>query len=143
MQAIQNLGLAVVPLVAGYIVDHNGYLMLEVFFCAMLCIALIAGTCTCAVCAAVIRVCTCGPLKTSGILLYILDSSGGGALNKSAWVRRREEKEKEEEEAAAKKAEELAKVKPDDGYTSNISPSTAFQIRNRYLSRMGAKVRLP
>lgn len=141
MQAIQNLGLAVVPLVAGYIVDHNGYLMLEVFFCAMLCIALIAGTCTCAVCAAVIRVCTCG---TSGILLYILDSSGGGALNKSAWVRKREEKEKEEEEeAAAKKAEELMKGKPDDGYTSNISPSTAFQIRNRYLSRMGAKVRFP
>lgn len=50
MQAIQNLGLAVVPLVAGYIVDHNGYLMLEVFFCAMLCIALIAGTCAHAMC---------------------------------------------------------------------------------------------
>lgn len=43
MQAIQNLGLAVVPIVAGYIVDHNGYLMLEVFFLAMLCLALIAG----------------------------------------------------------------------------------------------------
>ena len=78
----------------------------------------------------------------SGILLYILDSSAGGVLNKSAWVRRREEKEKEEEEeAAAKKAEELTKAKAVDGYTSNISPSTAFQIRNRYLSRMGAKVK--
>lgn len=43
MQAIQNLGLAVVPIVAGYIVDHNGYLMLEVFFLAMLSLALIAG----------------------------------------------------------------------------------------------------
>ena len=43
MQAIQNLGLAVVPIIAGYIVDNNGYLMLEVFFLAMLCIALIAG----------------------------------------------------------------------------------------------------
>ena len=44
MQAIQNLGLAVVPIIAGHIVDENGYLMLEVFFLAMLCIALIAGT---------------------------------------------------------------------------------------------------
>lgn len=44
MQAIQNLGLAVVPIIAGHIVDYNGYLMLEVFFLAMLCIALIAGT---------------------------------------------------------------------------------------------------
>ena len=43
MQAIQNLGLAVVPIIAGHIVDENGYLMLEVFFLAMLCIALIAG----------------------------------------------------------------------------------------------------
>ena len=43
MQAIQNLGLAVVPIIAGHIVDNNGYLMLEVFFLAMLCIALIAG----------------------------------------------------------------------------------------------------
>ena len=43
MQAIQNLGLAVVPIVAGYIVDNNGYLMLEVFFLAMLSLALVAG----------------------------------------------------------------------------------------------------
>ena len=43
MQAIQNLGLAVVPIVAGYLVDNNGYFILEVFFCAMLCLALIAG----------------------------------------------------------------------------------------------------
>ena len=43
MQAIQNLGLAIVPIVAGYIVDHNGYLMLEVFFLTMLSLALISG----------------------------------------------------------------------------------------------------
>ena len=43
MQAIQNVGLAIVPIVAGYIVDHNGYLMLEVFFLAMLSLALVAG----------------------------------------------------------------------------------------------------
>ena len=43
MQTIQNLGLAIVPIAAGIIVDNNGYLMLEVFFLAMLCIALISG----------------------------------------------------------------------------------------------------
>ena len=37
MQSVQNLGLAIVPIVAGVIVDKKGYLMLETFFCAMLC----------------------------------------------------------------------------------------------------------
>lgn len=31
-QAVQNLGLAVVSIVAGIIVDKGGYLMLEMFF---------------------------------------------------------------------------------------------------------------
>lgn len=44
MQCIQNLGLAVVPLIAGEIVDYLGYLMLEIFFIACLWVALIAGT---------------------------------------------------------------------------------------------------
>ena len=37
MQAIQNLGLAVIAIVAGAIVDSSGYLILEVFFLACLC----------------------------------------------------------------------------------------------------------
>ena len=37
MQAIQNLGLAVVAIVAGKIVDVKGYLVYEVFNCALLC----------------------------------------------------------------------------------------------------------
>ena len=48
MQAVQNLGLAIVTIVSGLIVDKAGYLILEVFFLACLCIALIAGkVCTC------------------------------------------------------------------------------------------------
>lgn len=35
-QAVQNLGLAVVSIVAGIIVDKGGYLMLEMFFLAWL-----------------------------------------------------------------------------------------------------------
>ena len=37
MQSVQNLGMAIVPIVAGVIVDKKGYLMLETFFCALLC----------------------------------------------------------------------------------------------------------
>ena len=32
------------------------------------------------------------------------------------------------------------KARIGDSYTSNITPSTAFHIRNRYLSRVGNKV---
>lgn len=120
MQAVQNLGLAVVPIVAGMIVDRNGYLMLEVFFCAMVCISLIFG-----------------------ILLYVLDSTHGGKLNMTAWARRREEKEAEEKEKekaeSAKKTADILKTGTGP-YTSPIPPNSAFQIRNRLLSRMGTKM---
>ncbi len=43
MQAIQNLGLAIFTIVTGAIVDSSGYLILEVFFLATLCVALISG----------------------------------------------------------------------------------------------------
>jgi hypothetical protein len=34
MQSIQNLGLAVIAILAGMILDSKGYLLLEVFFIA-------------------------------------------------------------------------------------------------------------
>jgi hypothetical protein len=37
MQAVQNLGMAVVTMLAGQIVDGQGYLVLEVFFLGWLC----------------------------------------------------------------------------------------------------------
>ncbi|CAG5134655.1 unnamed protein product, partial [Candidula unifasciata] len=61
MQAIQNLGLAVISLTTGIIVDKNGYLILEVFFMAWLCMALIAS-----------------------VVLYLVDTARGGKLNYSA-----------------------------------------------------------
>eukprot|EP00106_Octopus_bimaculoides_P023488 XP_014790930.1 PREDICTED: major facilitator superfamily domain-containing protein 1-like [Octopus bimaculoides] len=45
MQAIQNLGLALVSYACGLIVDSKGYLILEVFFLVCLCIALVAAVC--------------------------------------------------------------------------------------------------
>lgn len=37
MQSIQNLGLALISMAAGAILDTHGYLVLEVFFCACIC----------------------------------------------------------------------------------------------------------
>ncbi|EEC07925.1 transport protein, putative, partial [Ixodes scapularis] len=37
MQSVQNLGLALISMVSGMIVDSSGYFMLEVFFLAWLC----------------------------------------------------------------------------------------------------------
>ncbi len=68
---------------------------------------------------------------------------GKGALNLSAWTRRRLERLEK-----ATKDDETVKLIPDlmpegacETYTSPITPSSAFHIRNRLLSRMGTKVR--
>jgi len=91
----------------------------------------------------------------AGIILYVLDARAGSVLNMSAWGRRRLEKEK----AAAKKDDEAEKVpvlgdvspsgigystgiKGKVQYTSPIMPNSAFHIRNRMLSKLGAQVRL-
>ncbi|XP_071084456.1 lysosomal dipeptide transporter MFSD1-like isoform X1 [Haliotis cracherodii] len=82
MQAVQNLGLAVISLVAGIIVDSKGYLILEVFFMAWLCMALIAA-----------------------VFLYLVDATRGGKLNMSSKKRHQEAealKEKEEKEEEKK-----------------------------------------
>ena len=42
MQAIQNLGLALITMLAGLIVDQHGYIWLELFFIFWLVVALIA-----------------------------------------------------------------------------------------------------
>lgn len=42
MQSIQNLGLALIAILVGVIVDIRGYLVLEVFFCACICSQLVS-----------------------------------------------------------------------------------------------------
>ncbi|KAL0973069.1 hypothetical protein UPYG_G00198490 [Umbra pygmaea] len=64
MQSIQNLGLALISMGAGSILDVKGYLFLEVFFCACVCIALIAV-----------------------VMLYFVNHLQGGELNLSASAR--------------------------------------------------------
>ncbi|KAG8001954.1 Major facilitator superfamily domain-containing protein 1 [Nibea albiflora] len=70
MQSIQNLGLALIAMAAGAILDSRGYLLLEVFFCACICIALMAV-----------------------VTLYFVDYLRGGDLNRSASARARLQKE--------------------------------------------------
>ena len=88
--------------------------------------------------------------------MYLLDSGSDGRLNLSAWAR----KKIEEDEALRKEGEDpLPRKLPHSGittsnvtysevtirggvksYTSPIAPSSAFHIRNRMMSKMGAKV---
>ncbi|KAF4526046.1 hypothetical protein B566_EDAN000840 [Ephemera danica] len=114
-QALQNLGLAVVTLVAGVIVDKGGYLLLEVFFLGWLCVALLFS-----------------------VLILMLDSNGSGLLNMTANQRETWERNKaaqaqlEREKLLACGA--MADVSPQD----LLHPQSDFHIRNRYLSRIGA-----
>ncbi|KAG8237883.1 hypothetical protein J437_LFUL017174, partial [Ladona fulva] len=60
-QAVQNLGLAVITMAAGSIVDSGGYFLLEVFFLAWLCVSLVIT-----------------------VVIWILDSTSSGILNMTA-----------------------------------------------------------
>lgn len=60
MQSVQNLGLAVIAMVSGMIVDSSGYFILEVFLMAWLCCSLIAC-----------------------LLLVLVNAKQGGVLNQS------------------------------------------------------------
>lgn len=71
MQAFQNFGLAVTPLIAGYLVDLKGYILLEVFFLANMCGCILFV-----------------------VLLFISDTNSGGILNMSPATRLKYNEEK-------------------------------------------------
>ncbi|XP_012262460.2 major facilitator superfamily domain-containing protein 1-like [Athalia rosae] len=120
-QAVQNLGLAVVSILAGMIVDSGGYFMLEMFFLGWLCVSLIAT-----------------------IAIWILDTnSTGGYLNMTP-------AERDAYDCGRKQAEALEREKLlNAGSTSDLSaddllfPHSDIHIRNRYLSRIGANLPAP
>lgn len=60
MQSVQNLGLALISLLTGYIVDEAGYFVLEIFFLGSLCLALLGS-----------------------VLLFFIDQYNGGVLGVS------------------------------------------------------------
>uniref|UniRef100_H2YW96 Lysosomal dipeptide transporter MFSD1 n=1 Tax=Ciona savignyi TaxID=51511 RepID=H2YW96_CIOSA len=109
MQSIQNLGLAVISLLAGAILDSSGYFMLELFYCACICVALIAA-----------------------LLLYLVDLGRGSGLNLSAKMR---------DALSATEADTTDEVTDIQGiHPVHHRPMTAFGIRNRYYSRIGAQI---
>ncbi|RXM31367.1 hypothetical protein EOD39_7090 [Acipenser ruthenus] len=112
MQSIQNLGLALISIAAGYILDNHGYLFLEVFFSACVCLALIAV-----------------------VMLYFVDLLRGGDLNLSAKKRGQLQQISDTE---AEQRERLLQQNRED--LARLRPMSAFGLRNRYLSRLGAQV---
>ena len=92
MQAVQNLGMAVVTMMAGRIVDDQGYLVLEVFFLAWLCckFKLLFNLTRkpnihIVYCFAVSLVAT--------VLIWVMNASRGGPLNMSVAERDKHERE--------------------------------------------------
>ncbi|XP_037534144.1 major facilitator superfamily domain-containing protein 1 [Nematolebias whitei] len=112
MQSIQNLGLAVISITAGAILDSRGYLVLEVFFCACICIALMAV-----------------------VMLYFVDYIKGGDLNRSAAARAKLQKEATPDAESKKKPSKAVQSE-----RAGLTPMSAFSLRNRYLSRLGAQL---
>lgn len=107
MQSIQNLGLAVISIVAGSILDSRGYFMLEIFFSMCLIVALIAV-----------------------LLLYVVDYGRKSGLNLSSTMRREK-----------RVLSDMGAIVEDDSIavnSSRIRPRSAFNLRNRYYSRIGA-----
>ncbi|XP_014909686.1 major facilitator superfamily domain-containing protein 1-like isoform X1 [Poecilia latipinna] len=112
MQSIQNLGLAVIAIAVGVIVDIRGYLVLEVFFCACICIALMAV-----------------------VGLYFVDYLKGEGLNRSAAERAKLQKETAEHAESKRQPSMVTQGGP-----ARLAPMSAFGLRNRYLSRLGAQL---
>lgn len=110
-QSVQNLGLAVISIVAGIIVDHGGYYWLELFFMGSLYVSLLA---------------------TFAIMLF--DICGTGVLNMSP----KQRDEFNRINAQNDREQLINTVASDISATNLINNSTDFQIRNRYLSRIGA-----
>jgi len=117
MQAVQNLGMAIVTMLAGRIVDAQGYLVLEVFFLAWLCLSLVAT-----------------------VLIWVMNTSRGGLLNMSVAQRDKHERELMSKENLEREkffaSGSMSDVTPYD----LLQPRSDFALRNRYLSRIGAKI---
>jgi MFS family permease len=97
MQSIQNLGLAVINIFTGLILDHYGYFMLEIFFIICLEIALLAAA-----------------------FLYVYNSVKKGTLNDSPAVRRAKEAEIEAQTNSTINAVTDTPLSHDDDDTKNL-----------------------
>ncbi|KAG4066419.1 hypothetical protein HA402_007055 [Bradysia odoriphaga] len=111
-QAVQNLGLAVISMVSGMIVDNGGYFMLEIFFIGWLSIALIAT-----------------------VVIWLYDANTNGNLNMTPRERERHTNEITSN-ASAKMlgSSSVEEISPED-VLNQSTPS----MRNRYIRRTGVE----
>ncbi|KAK1117674.1 hypothetical protein K0M31_015841 [Melipona bicolor] len=115
-QAVQNLGLAVVSILAGIIVDHGGYFMLEMFFLGWLWISLITA-----------------------VAIWVSDVAiTGGYLNMTPSQREKYEQIQRTPESLER--EKLLTSESTSDLSTDDQPQSDISIRNRYLSRIGGMV---
>ncbi|KAJ8917452.1 hypothetical protein NQ315_005499 [Exocentrus adspersus] len=114
-QAIQNLGLAVISIVAGFIVHHWGYKVLEIFFIGSLIGALL-----------------------STVILWVLDRLKKGSLNMTPGDRLRHQQCILAAEVLEREKILSASAASSSSASDLLQPNSDFHIRNRYLSRIGA-----
>ncbi|XP_059060480.1 major facilitator superfamily domain-containing protein 1-like [Achroia grisella] len=133
-QAVQNLGLATVIILAGVIVDKYGYLMLEMFFLGCLFVSLIAA-----------------------VLIYIIDSTGNGILNMSPSMRESMKESNDSDETAnlldnevESEREETDSTRPSEALESStpisqrdVAQSQSDRIRSRYLAQILPNSNIP
>ncbi|KAL0894850.1 hypothetical protein ABMA27_013365 [Loxostege sticticalis] len=131
-QAVQNLGLATVIILAGMIVDKYGYLMLEMFFLGCLFVSLIAA-----------------------VIIYIMDATSNGVLNLSPSVRDalKDEPNQIDETAHLLDHEdntdhEETDSRPNDELQQSLTQRDVAQvqsdrIRSRYLSQILPNTNIP
>lgn len=116
-QSVQNLGLAVISILAGMIVDAHGYFMLEMFFLGWLWIALITS-----------------------VAIWMSDIVNGGYLNMTPNQREKYDDSRKASDLLEK--EKLLSVESTSDLSGDdlLQPKSHVCIRNRYLSRIGAQL---
>ncbi|KOC71151.1 Major facilitator superfamily domain-containing protein 1 [Habropoda laboriosa] len=116
-QAVQNLGLAIVSILAGIIVDRGGYFMLEIFFLGWLWIALITA-----------------------IAMWVLDvATNGGYLNMTPG-----QKEQYEKSESLERERLLGPESTSDLSTDDLLPSPSdICIRNRIGDMIPPNMKVP
>ncbi|XP_053978174.1 major facilitator superfamily domain-containing protein 1-like isoform X2 [Hylaeus anthracinus] len=117
-QSVQNLGLAVVTILTGIIVDRGGYFMLEMFFLGWLWISLLTA-----------------------VAIWMSDvATSGGYLNMTPGQRDKYQEIRQTPESL-ERAKLLSPESTSDLSTDDLlQPQSDTSIRNRYLSRIGAMI---
>lgn len=127
-QSVQNLGLAIVSMFGGYIVDKGGYLMLELFF-----IGWLSGECEkfAFVDSGVNCRCLFFPVALlATVIIWLQDFNNNGLLNMTPSDR----------DEIAKLTVSPLSINDDDARGNDASDNGAGQareVRNKYLNRIG------